>query len=144
MLLALPVVASSFVVLGLLYVQRPVQTGDIALLLTLAAFGYFTWYGEIRPMTSLVEDRLIPAEDAWVALHEKAAQLEFVNGPDDRRMLQLVRYTAVCPLCAGALELRYWMGTNRRRLVGCCNEAPQDHVFSFDRIRRTGSRTQHH
>jgi len=144
LLLALPVVAASLVVLGLLYVQRPVQTGDIALLLILAAFGYFTWYCEIRPMTWLVEDRLIPAGDAWVALHEKAAQLELVNGPDGRRMLQLVRYTAVCPLCAGALELRYSMGRNRRRLVGCCNEAPQDHVFSFDRIRRTGSRIQCH
>ena len=51
-----------------------------------------------------------------------------------------LRYSAVCPICAGTLELRYSQSPNTRALVGCCNEAPHDHVFSFDRIGRTGSR----
>jgi hypothetical protein len=90
-------------------------------------------------MMWLVDDRIIPAAELWVALKEANAQLELTKDLNDRRRLLLVRYTAVCPVCAGNLELRS-QGPNFRRLVGCCDAAPHDHVFSFDRIRRAGRR----
>ena len=67
-------------------------------------------------------------------------QLEIALGENKLRRLQLVRYSAVCPVCAGTVELRYAHGANRRRPVGCCSEVPHEHVFSFDRVLRSGRR----
>jgi hypothetical protein len=132
--------ASALLTLGFTYLRRPIQTADLASLIVLAVLAWFVWRTFIRPMVWLLDDRIIPATEIWVAWNEANAQLELAKDEDDRRRLQLVRYTAVCPLCAGTLELRYSQGPNTRRLVGCCVEAPHDHVFSFDRISRLGSR----
>ena len=58
----------------------------------------------------------------------------------DERVIGLVRYTATCPECSAAVELRYGEGHERRRLFGCCVESPQEHVFTFDRVTRRGRR----
>jgi hypothetical protein len=69
---------------------------------------------------------------------EEPAQLEnFKEG--DIRMLGLVRYSATCTIYAAKVELRYGDGAERRRLFGRCIEAPQDHVFTFDRVTRKGA-----
>ena len=132
--------ASALLTLGFTYLRRPVQTADLASLIVVAVLAWFVWRMFVRPMVWLLDDRIIPATELWVAWNEANAQLELTKDELDRRRLQLVRYTAVCPVCAGTLELRYSQGPNNRRLVGCCAEAPHDHVFSFDRINRTGRR----
>lgn len=124
--------------LGYTYLRRPLQTSDLASLVVMAALAWIVWRMFIRPTLWLLDDRIIPATELWVAWGEESAQLELAKDDDNRRRLQLVRYTAVCPICAGMVELRYSQGPNRRRLVGCCSEAPHDHIFSFDRIRRIG------
>lgn len=126
--------------LGYTSVKRPVQTSDLASMVTLAVVGWVVWRTSLRPFVWLVEDRIILATELWVAWNEENAQIELATHESNRRRLQLVRYSAACPICAGKIELRYSQGPNRRRLVGCCSEAPHDHVFSFDRIRRKGSR----
>jgi len=131
---------SALLTLGFTYLRRPIQTADLASLVVVAVLAWFVWRTFVRPMVWLLDDRIIPATELWVAWNEANAQLELTRDEHDRRRLQLVRYTAVCPICAGALELRYSQGPNARRLVGCCAEAPHDHVFSFDRISRVGSR----
>jgi hypothetical protein len=88
----------------------------------------------------LVEDRIIPASEGWVAWKEESAQLELARDSDGKRRLQHVRYSAACTVCAASIELLYAQGANKRRIVGCCTEAPQDHVFSFDRVLKTGIR----
>lgn len=87
-----------------------------------------------------IDDRIALATELWVGWGEEIAQLELGLDENKRRRLQLVRYSAVCPVCAGTVELRYAQGANRRRLVGCCSEVPHEHVFTFDRILRTGRR----
>lgn len=64
--------------------------------------------------------------------------------PKDRnaRYIRLVRYGGVCPVCAGQIELRYGTGSEARRLFGSCSEAPQEHLFSFDRVTRLGRRVR--
>lgn len=131
---------TALLALGYTYLRRPMQTNDLATLLVLAALAWFVWRTSVRPMVWLLEDRIIPATELWVAWNETNAQLELTKDEHNRRRLQLVRYTAVCPICASTLELRYSQGPNARRLLGCCTEAPHDHVFSFDRISRLGSR----
>lgn len=133
---------SALLALGFTTLRRPVQTSDLATLLVVAVLAWFVWRMFVRPMVWLLEDRIIPATELWVAWSEENAQLELTKDEQGRRQLQLVRYTAVCPICSGTVELRYAQGPNPRRLLGCCAEAPNDHVFSFDRVSRRGERLQ--
>lgn len=131
---------SSAVAMAYMYAKRPLQTSDLASMLMLAVVGWVVWRISVRPVMWLIDDRIALATELWVAWGEETAQLELAKDENNRRRLQLVRYAAVCPICAGTIELRYSQGLNRRRLLGCCNEAPHDHVFSFDRVSRLGLR----
>lgn len=124
--------------MGYAYVTRPVQTSDLASAVLLGILAWAIWRLFVRPTVWLVDDRIVPATELFVAWGEKDAQLELATESGSRRRLQLVRYSAVCPICAGNIELRYAHGQNRRRLVGCCDEAPHEHIFSFDRVSRCG------
>ena len=95
------------------------------------------WRFALQPLVWLIEDRIIPAP-LWVpALTEDHCQLEMPRD-DQHRYIRLVRYSGVCPVCAGLIELRYGTGSESRRLFGCCREAPQEHRFTFDRVTRQG------
>jgi hypothetical protein len=133
---------SVLVALAYTYSRRPLQTSDIASMLVLVTLGWVVWRASVRPVIWLIDDRITLATELWVAWSEDTAQLELAKDENNRRRLQLVRYSAVCPICAGTVELRYSQGPNRRRLLGCCNEAPHEHVFSFDRVSRQGLRLQ--
>lgn len=132
---------SALAAMNFMYLGRPLQTSDLASLILLGVLGWMVWRLFLRPMGWLLSDRIILATEVWTAWNEETAQLELVRDKTNRRQrLQLVRYTSVCPVCAGTVELRHSQGPNRRRLIGCCSEAPHDHTFSFDRIRRIGHR----
>lgn len=133
---------SVLLALGSAYSRRPLQTADLASMLLMAVLGWLVWRTSIRPFLRLIDDRIGLATELWVAWGEKTAQLELALDEKKRRCLQLVRYSSVCPICAGTVELRYAQGPNRRRLVGCCSEVPHEHVYSFDRILRVGQRIQ--
>ena len=142
-LLLIPIgylVFSVLLALGYTYSRRPLQTSDLASMLLIAVVGWVVWRIWIRPVLWLIDDRIALATELWVGWGEETAQLELALDENKRRRLQLVRYSAVCPVCAGTVELRYAQGANRRRLVGCCSEVPHEHVFTFDRILRTGRR----
>lgn len=117
-------------------VQRPLTTSDLVLLVMLAGAGYLFWRVGLRPWLWLLDDRIVTAGELLVALREPPAQLELTK----EKRFRLVRFTGTCPICAGDIELRYGHGHQRRRLFGCCSEAPQDHVFTFDRVLRRGVR----
>jgi hypothetical protein len=120
-------------------VNRPLQTNDLVMLLALMAVGWIAWRVVLRPLIWLLEDRLILAAEALMKLKEDSAQLDMAKD-DAHRYIRLVRYSAVCPICAGNIELRYGHGANHRRIFGCCSEVPTEHVYTFDRITRIGQR----
>ena len=121
--------------------QRPVSAADVASLVMMLVAGAVVWRFLARPLIWLLEDRIIPAPELLAAFSEEPCQLEM---PKDQnaRYIRLVRYGGVCPVCAGQIELRYGVGTEARRLFGACSEAPQEHVFSFDRVTRKGRRVR--
>ncbi|MEJ8855925.1 hypothetical protein WKW79_15200 [Variovorax robiniae] len=120
----------------MLFVNRPVTTADLAFFVCAAGIGWVLW-DFVRQLWWLLADRIVPAADVLVRWNEPPAQLEsFKQG--DARIIGLVRYSATCPVCAATVELRYGAGHERRRLFGCCVEAPQEHVFTFDRVTRQG------
>ncbi|MET3466241.1 hypothetical protein [Variovorax atrisoli] len=120
----------------MLFMKRSVTTADLAFFVFAAGIGWFL-LEFVRQLWWLLADRIVPAADVLVSWSEPPAQLEsFKQG--DARIIGLVRYSATCPVCAAAVELRYGAGHERRRLFGCCVEAPQEHVFTFDRVTRRG------
>lgn len=120
-------------------VNRPLQTNDLIILMALFAIAWVTWRMLLRPMIWLLEDRLILAGDLLMKFKEDSAQLDMAKD-DAHRYIRLVRYSAVCSVCAGDIELRYGHGQNQRRIFGCCSEVPTEHVFTFDRVTRMGQR----
>lgn len=121
----------------MLFVRRAPTTADLAFFVVAGGLSWLLW-DIVRQLWWLLTDRIVPAADALVAWNESPAQLEsFKLG--EVRIIGLVRYSATCPVCAAAVELRYGTGHERRRLFGCCVEAPQEHVFTFDRVTRRGT-----
>lgn len=59
-----------------------------------------------------------------------------------RNTLYLIRYTADCPICVEQGKDSIHVASGRLdffgRLVGRCDHAPNEHVFSFDHISRKG------
>jgi hypothetical protein len=120
-------------------VARPLLTSDLAILLMLLFAIWVYWRFLVRPWGWLLEDRIVPAAEILLGFAEDPVQIELAT-TGVRKMIRVVRYSGVCPICAGTLELRYGYGSNCRRLFGCCDEAPHDHVFTFDRVTRIGRR----
>lgn len=118
-------------------VARPIQTNDLALMLMALGFGWATWHFSLRPLVWLLEDRIAPAFELLAGWSEEPCQLDMAKDAE-RRYIRLVRYSGVCPICAGKVELRYGQGVQSRRMFGCCGEAPQEHRFTFDRVTRRG------
>lgn len=96
---------------------------------------YFVAF-EIRPWLEVTKDRIQMASDLWLKLGDPA-QIEICR-IEKIAEWRLVRYTAVCPVCASCVFVEKGEPEFRRRLVGRCSESPREHVFSFDRITRRG------
>ncbi|MBK1650365.1 hypothetical protein CKO36_17725 [Rhabdochromatium marinum] len=60
----------------------------------------------------------------------------------ERNSLYMVRYVGDCPICGVKGHDKVHIEPGRReffgRLVGRCNRAPNEHVFSFDHVTRQG------
>lgn len=141
LVIALIFLAILFAIWAMGHLQRPVMTADLASLVMLVATGLIVWKFWAQPLTWLLDDRITLAPELLTAFSEEPCQLEL---PKDIKVrhIRLVRYSGVCPVCAGQIGLRYGDGAEARRLFGACSEAPQDHVFSFDRVTRKGRRVR--
>jgi hypothetical protein len=115
------------------------MTGELATMVLFSAFGYALWHLWMRPLVWLLDDRILPAPMLMAAMKEDPSHLDMPK-VGAARYIRLGRYSGVCPVCAGSIELRYGASPAHRRLFGCYSEAPQEHVFSFDRVTRKGNR----
>lgn len=125
--------------LAMSQLAMPLRTGDLIAACLWLGYTWVFWRFCVRPMIWLLEDRVALGGSSLSAWREEPTQLDMTRDRQ-HRYLRLVRYSGVCPLCAGAIELRYGQGVNARRIFGCCGEAPQEHVFTFDRVTRVGRR----
>jgi len=105
----------------------------------------FFWF-LLRPLIRLYDRFIIMASPLFYPFSEKECQVELVWDPKATVLpgrsrgynLRLVRYMADCPLCGGTVSLREGGLGHFNRLIGCCDEEPGEHVFSFDRKLRAG------
>lgn len=108
----------------------------LGMLMTLGIPAYF-WHEFWMPWIKLIENRIIVASDTYIALSEKTAQFELMR-EGKTRWIQLVRYTAPCPMCGATLHLAEGKPDFPSRIVGRCSESPREHIYSFDRVTRMG------
>jgi hypothetical protein len=92
------------------------------------------------PFYRVVTDRIVSAP-WWMQSLEDDRLVEWRKPPRyPEKVLKAVRYTAICPLCGGRVHAMDGTGRHERRIVGSCEESPQEHVFSFDHVTRIGMR----
>ncbi|UCU95216.1 hypothetical protein [Hydrogenophaga taeniospiralis] len=134
---ALLILIIMFFAWAMSFIERPIHTADLIGFFLLAGSSWIVWRSLVRPLVWLVDDRMVPAPEVLTGWSEAPCQLDMAKDTE-HRYIRLVRYSGVCPVCAGKIELRYGQGNNARRLFGCCAEVPQEHVFVFDRVTRLG------
>lgn len=111
------------------------------LIVIAAMFFWLLW-----PLVRLYDRFIIMVSPLFYSFAEKDCQIELlwdrdadvVPGRSRGYSLRLVRYVADCPLCDGKVSLRDGGLGHFNRLVGCCDDEPGEHVFSFDRKLRAG------
>lgn len=146
-----PIIWIVFMLLGCLLIwyilsknKNPVTSQD--LMVIIFAFGalYYCWQA-LRKWLQLVEDRIVMAPDHLLSWGEFNVSLELdrVSGENKKRItkiLRLVKYASQCPICEAVIQLDKGEPDFPRRIVGRCQESPREHVYSFDRITKTGMR----
>lgn len=120
--------------------KSPISLSHLMAGLLMVAVPWFL-YRRIESMMHLLDDRIGLAPDWMLHWKEFGATVEIVKGEssDKRRRIQVLRYTATCPVCRAMVKLDRGEPDFPRRLVGRCEESPREHVFSFDRVTRSGA-----
>jgi hypothetical protein len=98
------------------------------------------WSG-FRPIGLLARDRITMAppwlqsiRDPW---EDRLLELRRLPGHEVNHIF-LTRYAATCPTCGADIHVSPGRKEFHDRLIGRCARAPNEHVFSFDHVTRTG------
>lgn len=124
--------------------SHPINTQDLVYLI----FVYLAYLGckyIYQDLNIFIDDRLIMASDHLLGFKEANVVQEIVTVNDAEgnflhKKVQLVKYVAVCKVCGTQVVLEKGEPNFRRRIVGRCKESPREHVYSFDRVTKKGSR----
>jgi hypothetical protein len=132
--------ATSLVWLVLASDKSPIRMQHLTAGLLMVVAPWFL-YRRFTSLAHLLDDRIALAPDWMLHWKESGATVEIVKGEsaDAPRRIQVFRYTATCPVCGAMVKLDCGEPDFPRRLVGRCEDSPREHVFSFDRITRSGA-----
>ena len=86
----------------------------------------------------MASDHLLGFKEANVV--QEIVTVNDAEGNFLHKKVQLVKYVAVCKVCGTQVVLEKGEPNFRRRIVGRCKESPREHVYSFDRVTKKGSR----
>lgn len=104
------------------------------------------WLG--RPFWNLAHNRITRAP--WWMQSLKIDEpddhvLEIIAAkPGAPNTLRMSRYRGDCPVCGGTVQLDSGRREFFHRQVGRCRRSPNEHVFSFDPVTRTGAPLRTH
>lgn len=140
------VMASSILVFGvvlltlllpLMYSRSVDGNGITGSVLGIGVFSLLFWSTTGRVLR-LVDNKIVMAP-WWMQSVDDDRLLERREPPRfSGKSIKAVRYTTTCPVCRGKISVKgggieFW-----GRLVGRCEHAPVEHVFSFDHVTRDG------
>lgn len=121
--------------------QQAIPPNRILVLVTTAALvGFFAWR-MVMGVGRLGDKRIIMAPDILIGFREYGVQLELTridSTPGAASRLGLVRYAATCPICGARVQIESGGREFHGRLVGRCQESPDEHIYSFDRVTKSG------
>jgi hypothetical protein len=126
--------------ISLLYQESLPANRILTSILTAGIFIYIAWH-LVTGVGRLGDKRIIMAPDILINFREYGVQLELTridSTPGAASRLGLVRYAATCPVCGARVQVDSGGREFHERLVGRCQESPDEHVFSFDRVTRSG------
>ena len=129
--------ATALPILSLSYaadMQAVVKTGISLIMVVAAVWASLGWF--VRVVENRIAIAPWPFQD-WSGHDDRVIELRRDEDHDANRVF-VRRYIAVCPLCQRKVRIQPGGRQFPRRLVGRCEGAPTEHVFSFDPILRTG------
>lgn len=121
-----------------LQMNSPVTTAQVAYVFFWAGVALII-YRIFRFVGDLGDLGIVMAPDFMVPFKEDHVTLEVRRNPHDKEVnFAFVRYTAICPVCCGAVLLHDGQKEFKGRIVGRCRLSPREHVFTFDQRLHTG------
>jgi len=81
--------------------------------------------------------RIIPMPSIFQSVDNNHL-LELKKAKDQSKQIKLVKYSGECPICGGRVIAKSGGLTFYGRIVGKCENAPVEHIFSFDHVTRRG------
>jgi hypothetical protein len=113
--------------------EKPLVTSVFSLAIVI----WTTWV-TVGPLLQLATLRIVLAP-WWMQSVDDDRLLETRFPPRfQTKAIRAVRYTTSCPICGGKVIAKPGGREFRDRFVGRCEEAPIEHVFSFDHVTRDG------
>lgn len=121
--------------------KTPLSTQDVMLISL--AIGIVMYCRHVfHQLSILFDDRIMLAPDNLIGFGESNVCIEIAKenfkNKSSPRVLRLVKYMAECPVCGAEVLLDKGEPDFPRRIIGRCQESPREHIFSFDRVTKTG------
>jgi len=114
------------------FTVRKMFQGTLAVGIFVGAVAWLVW-----PLFRMVADGIISAP-VILQLNSRFEHVLVIKKEDQTKVIRMVRFTGVCPLCGGLVEVYKGHGLFRGRFVGQCGRNPVEHIFSFDHVLRRG------
>lgn len=109
----------------------------ISSIVPLVVVFWATW-ATMGPLFELGTKRIVLAP-WWMQSVDDDQLLEIRSPPRYQvKSIKAVRYTTTCPICGAKAAAKSGGWEFRGRIVGRCDDAPVEHVFSFDHVTRGG------
>jgi hypothetical protein len=100
--------------------------------ISLLILGIWFYFGSFI----FLPDKRITVAPFWLQSEFNDRLIELRSQPV--RTLKAVHYSSTCPICQGKVNAMSGKWEFRGRIVGRCENAPVEHVFSFDHVTRSG------
>lgn len=118
---------------SLAFITTPLSIRD---LLTFGgcSFVVLKTFWHVDNLTSIFDQKFLVAHDWMIQWKERGATVEIlkpIEGENHNR-IHICRYTAKCP-CGGMVMLSDGGKDFPGRIVGRCDDNPQEHIYTFDR-----------
>ena len=101
--------------------------------------GMVTWF--VWPLYRLIDQKIVMAP-AILQMTSRFFHVLVIRREGEQKVIRMLRFTAMCPLCGGLVEVQEGERGLRGRYVGACDRNPVEHLFTFDHVLRTGQRVR--
>lgn len=139
-LMAYVLIVMALLLFSILAFQRKLPLHELFYLLVSVSGIIWTLRTTFNPLFRVRDWKIVVAPD-WMQedFTQSDRLLEWQAPPRDTdKTLKAVRYSGTCPICKGKVNACSGGREFFHRIIGRCEKAPVEHVFSFDHVTKTG------